>query len=208
MSLNIQVFEEYGPVVNGRGTVVEAANFNWKSTSDITGEYYFYPLRRPLLKRDQTFSYQRYFFFKISGTYTYLKDVKLNVTIGDSTTQPSSRQASGSIAEGKYSKSDQDMLNQWFYRFTNVYEEPNNQYDGRMTYAYNHIKSLQRDFDWMPNLSTVGPTSATERPIVLTGNNDYYTQYLVTQMRVLEGDWDNIGNTDELKFTLSLNEFE
>lgn len=208
MSINIQVFEEYGPVVNGRGTVVEAANFNWKSTSDIAGEYYIYPLRRPLYPRDQTFSYQRYFFFKISGTYTYLKDVKLNVTIGDSSSPPSARQASGSIADGKYALSDEKMKNQWFYRFTNVYEEPNNQYDGRMTYSFNHIQAKQREIDWMPYLSTSGPTDATSRPIVLTGNNDYYTQYFVTQMRVMEAEWDNIGNTDELKFTLSLKEFE
>ena len=203
MSINIQVFEEYGPAVNGRGSVVEAANFNWKSTSDIAGEYYIYPLRRPLLDRDQTFSYKRYFFFKISGTYTYLKNVKLNVTIGDN-----ARQASGSVAKGKYAKSDTEIRNQWFYKFTNTYETPDNLYDGKMIYAYNQEKSLQRELDWMPNLSTTSPLNATSRPIVLTGNNDYYTQYFVTQMRVLEDAWDNVGNTDELKFTISLNEFE
>lgn len=202
MSLNIQVFEEYGPVVNGRGSVVEAANFNWKSTSDINGEYYFYPLRRPILDRDQTLSYKRYFFFKISGTYTFLKDVKLKVEIGEA------RQASGTTKDGEYAKSDQEMRNQWFYKFTNTYEEPDNLYDGKMIYAYNHIDSKQYLLDWMPNLSTVSPLEATSRPIVLTGNNYYYTQYLVTQMRVMEAEWDNVGNTDEYKFTLSLKEFE
>ena len=137
-----------------------------------------------------------------------MKDVKLNVTLGDSESPPSARQASGSIQDGVYAKSDKDMRNQWFYKFTNIYEEPDNLYDGQMIYAFNSDKSLQREIDWIPNLSTVGPTSATSRPIVLTGNNDYYTQYFVTQMRVLEAEWDNIGNTDELKFTLSLKEFE
>ena len=203
MSLNIQVFEEYGPVVNGRGSVVEAANFNWKNTADINGEYYFYPLRRPLLDRDQTLSYKRYFFFKISGTYTYLKDVKINVDIGDN-----ARQASGTIKEGKYNKGDPDIRNQWFYKFTNQYQEPDNLYDGDMRFSFNANSSLQYKIDWFPNLSTVSPVAATSRPIVLTGNNDYYTQYFVTQMRVLEAEWDNVGNTDEYKFTISLKEFE
>lgn len=179
MSLNIQVFEEYGPVVNGRGTIAEVDNFNLSRSNIFNYPYYFAPLRRPLINEDQTLSYQRYFFFRISGNTTTYKNLKIQLKIG----------------EGK-----QATQTQLFYRLTNTYEAPNNLYDGRMIFT----KNAEEQPYFYPNLSSSGPTTATSRPILVPANSDLYTQYFVFQMRTNSGDWSDVGNTDEFKLKMTL----
>jgi hypothetical protein len=182
MSTNIQIFEEYGPVSNGRGTVAETSDFNLGRSNTFGYPYYFAPLRRPLTNEDQTLSYQRYFFFRISGNPKAMKDVKLELSLG----------------EGK-----QATETQLFYRFTNTYQEPTNAYDGKMMYTKNQALT------WYPNLSSSGPQNATSRgQILIPANSDLYTQYLVLQMRTNSGGWSDVGNTDEFKLTLKYIETE
>lgn len=184
MSTNIQIFEEYGPAVNGRGTVAETSDFNL-GRSNVNGyPYYFAPLRRPLSNEDQTWSYQRYFFFRISGNPKQMKNIRLKLSLGDA---------------------KQATETQLFYRFTNTYHTPSNAYDGKMIYTENASPELI----WYPNLSSSGPTTATARgSMLLPANSDLYTQYLVLQMRTNAADWNDIGNTDEFKLTLSYIETE
>ena len=181
MSLNIQVFEEYGPAVNGRGSVAEVYDFNLGRSNTHGYPYYFAPLRRPLSNEDQTLSYQRYFFFRIYGNLKGVKNVRLELSLGEA------KQATDT---------------QLFYRFTNTYQEPTNAYDGKMIFTENAT------LFWFPNLSSAGPQTATERPIWLPAGSDVYTQYLVLQMRANAGAWNDVGNTDEFKLTLKYIETE
>lgn len=182
MSINIQVFEETGAPVNGRGTVTEIDNFNWKNTSDVSQPYFSYPLRRPLKAPDQTNSFKRFIFFKISGTYSYIKNVKIIAEIG----------------AGK-----QATKTQLFYKFSSNYVEPTADFDGEMINADNLSKSIV----WHPNLGD-SPILATSRPIIIGPNATVYSEYFVSQIRVNKGEWNDVGNTDEFKFKLSLQEFE
>lgn len=182
MSINIQVFEETGAPVNGRGTVTEIDNFNWKNTADVSQPYFSYPLRRPLKSQDQTNSFKRYIFFKISGTYSCIKNIKIIAELG----------------AGK-----QANKTQLFYKFSNVYAEPTADFDGDMINADN----LSKPIVWHPNLGD-SPILATSRPIVVGPDATVYSEYLVSQIRVNKSEWNDVGNTDEFKFKISLQEFE
>lgn len=176
MSLNIQIFEEHGPAVNGRGTVSEVSEFNLSTSSSFGYPYYYAPLRRPLSNEDQTLSYQRYFFFRLYGNTGIVKNVKIQLLKGDAL---------------------QATRTQLFYRASNVYQTPSNAYDGKMIYTKNE------PVDWYPNLSSSGPTNATSRPLVLAPGSDVYTQYFIFQMRCNDGEWNDVGNTDEFKLKFS-----
>lgn len=182
MTITLQVFEETGAVLSGRGTTLtEITNFNWKRSGDVTHAYYFYPLRRPYVPSHQTLSYKKYIFFKLSGTYTNLKNIELNVSIKSAAQAENTR---------------------LYYKWTHIYTEPDNSYDGSMIYM---------DGDALhsyPLLSSSGPNYATTRAKCYGPNTTLYTQYLVTQMRVNKSDWDDIGNTAQLTFSLTAHEFE
>ena len=178
MSINIQVFEEYGtPDVNGRGTVVEAAHFCMSSSSNVELSYWLAPLRRPNVSYLQANTYTKYLFFKISGTYGLVKNWKVKIEKG-----------SGQADEV-----------QIFTGFTNTYAEPSNDMDGGLVY-------LPGERTWYPNFGE-SPILSTSRPIYLN-NQTGYSQYLKTQVRANYSEWTDVGNTPKLTLTFSLNEFE
>lgn len=180
MSINIQVFEEYGtPDVNGRGTVVEAAHFCMSSSSNVELSYWLAPLRRPNVSYLQSNTYTKYLFFKISGTYGLVKNWKVKLELADS----------------------QANETQLFYGFTNTYAEPSNSYDGSLRYFDKDKQSV-----WYPNFGT-SPLLSTSRPVYLN-NQEGYSQYLKTQVRANYSDWTDVGNSPKLTLTFSLNEFE
>jgi hypothetical protein len=82
MSVNIQLFEEYGAPVGGRGTAVEVSNLNWKNTADSTIPYHLSPLRRPTKDSDVKWSYKKYCYFKITGSYTKINRPKIEFSPG------------------------------------------------------------------------------------------------------------------------------
>lgn len=195
MSVNVQIFEETGAIAGGRGSVVtEITNLNWKKTSDPTAVYYLNPVRRPTYHTDETFSYQRYIFFKVSGTYQYLKNFRILVT---PTAAP------------------QADLCQLFYKMTDTYAVPTNTFDGSMLFGIEDDGTLQLN----PMISTNSPNLAVSRPKIMGPNQTFYTNYLVTQMRVKYGkvietstdartNEQNVGNTMGLNVQFICDEFE
>jgi len=178
MSINIQVFEEYGtPDGTGRGTVVEVSHFSMSSSSDVSLGYWLAPLRRPNYSHNQASTFTKYLFFKISGDYGLIKNWKVKI-------EPGSGQAGET---------------QVFYGFKNSFEAPSNDYDGTLSYL-NSAKT------WYPNFGT-SPILSTERPVYLN-NQTGYSQYLKTQVRANYSDWTDVGNTPKLTLTFSVNEFE
>ena len=178
MSINIQVFEEYGtPDGTGRGTVVEAAHFCMSGSSDVSLGYWLAPLRRPNMSHNQVNSYTKYLFFKISGTYGLIKNWKVNIALG----------------------SGQAQKVQVFTGFTNTYAAPTTDIDGGLTL-------LPGSRTWYPNFGD-SPLLSTSRPITLN-NQTGYSQYLKTQVRTNYSDWTDVGNSPKLTLTFSMNEFE
>ena len=185
MTITLQCYEETGPAVSGRGTTLtEITNFNWKRSGDVTHAYYFYPLRRPFVPSHQTLSFKKYIFFKISGTYTNLKNMQLTCSIKEA------------------AQADKTKL---YYKWTNVYVAPDDEYDGNMIYLGDENGCA---LSWWPLISSSGPDTATSRSMCYGPNTTLYTGYFVTQMRVNKSDWNDIGNTAQLKFALTLHEFE
>lgn len=175
MSVLIQIFEQTpsGPV--------EIEQIDWsKSSFDLP--YYLYPLRRPIQAKDQVWSYQRFVFFKVSGTYSAVKNFKVKMTIDEA---------------------KQATKTQFFYKWTNTFVTPTNAYDGGMTFF--DLDKLP--VTWYPPLGA-SPETAFTRETIYGPDATFYTPYLVTQIRVNEADWEDVGNTDTLQFKASLNEFE
>jgi len=179
--ITFEIFEETGPAVSGRGSVTAITNVNWKNSEDVTQAYYFYPLRQPALGRDQTLSYKKYIFFKVSGDYTYLKNLKISITPTSDTIQATNTQL--------------------FYKFSNVYAEPTNAYDGDM------INTNNAAITWYPNISTVSPLQATARSTCVN-DQTFVTGYFVTQMRVNQDVYTNVGNSIGFEIKFSATEFE
>ena len=173
MSVDIQVFEQTdaGPV--------EIDNFSLKNSSTTSVPYYSVPLRRPLLPGDQTNSFKKYIFFKITGTSATFKNAQIQITLDQGA---------------------QANLTQLFYKFSNTYTSPDTNFDGDMIFSSNNA------ITWFPNLGST-PELATSRPIVVT-NQVVYTNYLVFQMRVNTSTWNDVGNTAQFGLALTLNEFE
>lgn len=178
MTINIQVFEEYGtPDGTGRGTVVEAAHFSMSGSSDVTLGYWLAPLRRPNVTHNQVNSYTKYLFFKISGDYGIVKNWKVTLSASN----------------------DQAQHAQVFTGFTNVYQEPTRDFQGDLTY-------LPGSRTWYPTFGD-SPLLSTVRPVYLN-NQTGYSQYLKTQVRVNYSDWNDVGNGTKIDLTFSMNEFE
>jgi hypothetical protein len=234
--ISFEVFEETGPAVNGRGTVTPITNVNWKRIEDVTQTYFFNPLRRPDVAHDQTLSYKKYIFFKISGDYTYLKNIKIQLTNLDKATATATQvladaktalgvaqaafdptkpdtvaavDAANANVQAKQAildavpldgKADADKT-QLFYKFTNTYTEPDANYGGQMMFADGD------SITWFPTLSSTDPLSANSRAACYN-NQTIYTGYLVTQLRVNQADYKDVGNSAAFQIQLSLNEFE
>ena len=178
--MTCQVFEETGPVVSSRGTTLtEITNFNWKRTADVTFPYYQYPLKRPEAVYDQTLSYKKYVFFKITGTFTYIKNILLEMSV---------------VIDDQAHKTD------LFYKWSNTYAVPEMTYDGSMIMSSGEI--------WRPALSATGPHVAGTWEKSRTGALTLYTPYLITQLRVNNSTWNDAGNSKKFLFNFHFDEFE
>jgi hypothetical protein len=193
VSFNIQVFNESGPVLSGRGTTVaETLDFNMKASADPAVLYYPHdaaanaPLIRPQYEGEIVLSYKVYTFFKISGTYSKIKNLKLKLKLGDA------------------AQASKAML---FYKLTNTYEAPTDAFDGSLIPAYtgSAFSNNGTELVLYPSWSTTGPNAATSRAITYGPNQTIYSQYLVTQLYVCKSA--QTGNSAEFLARLEFDEF-
>lgn len=192
----LQFFQDTGVLTSGRGAVTtEVDNWNMKDSNGLTVLYYPHdaaisaPLIRPTAAGDLKLSYKIYTFFKISGTYTKIKNLKFKLSIDDAT------------QAGKYSL---------FYKLTNVYQTPDNAWDGQMLPAYTDPEwsNGSSDLTLWPSWSTSGPDTATSRALFYGPDQTLYSQYLVTQLYIRDSvDRADIGNTAEFKLRMEFIEF-
>lgn len=192
----LEFFQETGPLTSGRGTAVtEVDNWNMKDSPSITTLYYPHdaaasaPLIRPTEAGDLTLSYKVYTFFKISGTYTKIKNLKFKLSVDEAT------QASGAML---------------YYKLTNAYQTPNNAWDGQMLPAYTGSAWANGASELVlwPNWSTSGPHNATSRNMFYGPNQVLYSSYLVTQLYIQHSALNSdVGNTAEFKLRMEFIEF-
>ena len=160
MALTIEIFEDSGALTLGHGTTrIITDNIGWKSSGlDETNHFVFYPLRRP--DSGFTYSFIKYNYFKISGTYAKASRPRIIVT---------------------YPEPNTGVGAKVYYKLTNTYAVPTNAFDGSLMYL--------PDGRLYPRMSTVGPEAATTYSQYLTGNTTYYTEYFVTQLFVHTEDY-------------------
>lgn len=190
MSANIDLYEDTGPVLSGRGTTVTLLDsWDLKKSADPTVVYYptnagvGAPLIRPVAQAGaQVLSYKKYLSFKIDGTYKRLKNIRIQL----------------SATAGNTNKA------QLFYKLTSTYAEPDDAFDGSML-----LWSPETDIinpTLFPMLSTTSPQTATSRATSYGPNQTLYTQFLVVQMRV--GSDCIIGNTPEFNLKLEAYDYD
>ena len=199
MSISLQLYEDSGPAILGRGTYrIAAGNIGWKSdgTNEEGNHYAFSPITRPdngdvLWAR----SFKKYHFALINGTYSAGSRVRIRIKNTVDGAPPAGYESETTLTS--------DELNQKvriFYKLSNTYEQPNDNWDGEMRFLQSGETILY------PSLSTTGPEGVQAYPQYLTANTTYYTQYLITQLEVPYGT--GIGNIGEVNIEWFVDESE
>lgn len=157
MAINIDFYQDSGPLLAGRGTTTTLINnVGWMNSGAAEGlTYAEHPIIRPTTTPfARSFTY--FSFFKLSGTYIKGSRVRIKV-------------AGTPIAGVKV-----------FCKLTDSYAAPTSNHDGDLVYR-------AADLTLFPRLSTVGPNTGLSYLQYLTGNTTYYTEFLKTQIYVEAG---------------------
>lgn len=163
MTTTIKVFEVTG--IAGTPTFTEITNVNFKNSAGITDKYYYYPLRRPDLHNDLTYSYTKWIYFTVHST-SQIKN--LSVIIGEPNYD-------NTVYDGA---TDDASGSQLFYKLSNTYVQPDGSADHSMTFVHT------TPIEFYPFVSTASPAAATSHIVTLNANVTYFTNYLVLQKRV------------------------
>ncbi len=190
--MNIQVYNEYGPIISGgRGTIEETSELNMKGSQDPLVLYYPHDtipnaaMTKPESAGLIATTYQRYTFFKISSASTIkISNIRLNISVNAATQASNVR---------------------LFYKLVSTYAQPINTFDGSMipVYTGSAFSNGSSSLNLAINLGGTSPASSTVYYPTYTFTGDLYSQYLVTQMVVGAG---TVGNSAEFLYKLSLDE--
>ena len=190
MTIEVEVFEDSGALLSGHGTTRQSVtNVGWKSSSlDETNHYVYYPVYRS--KTDWGFSYPKYNYIKISGTYA--AGARPRMTI------------SGSVIGAPPSGYTGTHKVRLYYKLTNTYGSQSDAMDGTLIYLPPGVTQTV-----YPRMSTTGPEVATAYTKHLTGSTTYFSEYLVTQLYV-EPDATRFryGNIGEIVIKFHMDEYE
>ena len=193
MSANIDLYEDLGAPLAGRGTTVLLLN-SWDLKASADPAYVYYPTGEttsaPLIRPfntpgAQTLSFKKYLSFKIDGTYSRLKNIRIKLSIGEDS------QSNGA---------------QLFYKMTSTYAAPDANYDGGMMLLSTPDGAGLLTTEIWPFLSTTGPQNATSRNVVYGPNQTLYTNWLVVQMRVNNNAV--VGNSAEFNLKLEAYDYD
>lgn len=189
MTMIVELYEDSGTAVAGRGTTrIAVENIGWKSSGlDESNSYIYHPITRS--ETDVVWSYTKYNFMKISGTYAAGARPRIQI----------SGNVAGLAPEGYQSTTKVKL----YYKLTNEYETPSNAMDGSLIYV------PPGGITVYPKLSTVGPEDASSTYVHhLAGDTTYFSQYLVTQLLVEPGTAFDYGNLGELVVKVFVDEYE
>lgn len=189
MTLSVELYEDSGTAASGRGsTRIAVENIGWKSNgTDETDSFIYHPINRSLT--NCVWSYTKYNFIKISGTYPAAARPRIMITGAVNGTPPVGYEGTTKV--------------RLYYKLTNVYQTPSNSFDGSLIYLPPNTPQIL-----YPTVSTTGPEAATGYLQHLAGNTVYYSQYLVTQLMVEPGTLFDYGNLGELVVKVYVDEYE
>ena len=177
MGVAISMYEDYGAPTGtpAKGTNrVVVPDLNLKTVRDPLIHYYYQDLQRPVHDVVAGFpvhavTFTRHISFKLYGTYHKVRNIRITLR------QP---ELENILKSGNLSAAN------FMYKLTNQYEDtavennifgrPNGVFDGTM----NQIDGTEILY---PRTSTLGPESATSRPISHNNSDDIWTEYLVLQ---------------------------
>lgn len=187
--MTVELYEDSGALAAGRGTTrIAVENIGWKSSGlDESNSYIYHPITRSTT--DVVWSYTKYNFMKISGTYAAGARPRIKI--------------SGNVAGAPLKDYKGTTKVKLYYKLTNEYETPSNSMDGSLIYV------PPGGITVYPKLSTTGPEDAAAAYVHhLAGNTTYFSQYLVTQLLVEPGTVLEYGNLGELVVELLVDEYE
>lgn len=190
MTIEVEVYEDSGALTSGHGTTrLSVTNIGWKSSSlDETNSFVYYPIYRD--KVNWGFSYQKYNYMKVSGTYAAGGRPRIEI--------------SGSVIGAPPSGYTGTNKVRLYYKLTNIYSTQSDALDGSLIYLPPGVTHTI-----YPRMSSTGPEAATSYLKHLTGNTTYFSEYLVTQVFV-EPDATGIkyGNIGEITVKFYMDEYE
>lgn len=187
MAITIEAWEDWGPLLNGRGTYsTQVTNCNLSSLSDPNQNYYLNDIPRPVTSAVNC-SVTRHISFKVSGTYTAIKNLRIEI--------PAAR-----------------LVGNWevAYKLTNTYAAAGtltNEFGRTGGILDNSLNILSTPVIIYPTLSSTGPSTAGSRG-ALGPNLTLWTQYLVLQFRAYPGVWTDVGNFGAEEIKVRLDELE
>lgn len=192
MSANIDLYEDIGAPLAGRGTTVLLINsWDLKASADPAAVYYptaetsTAPLIRPFnLPGAQTLSFKKYLTFKIDGTYARLKNLRMKLSLGDDA------QSNGV---------------QLFYKMTSTYAAPDNSYDGDMMLLSTVDGTGLLTTEIWPFFGTA-PNTATTRQVTYGPNATLWSNWIVLQARVNSNA--AVGNSAEFNLKLEAYDYD
>lgn len=193
MSVNIDLYEDTGPVSGGRGTTItNIVNWNLKANGTATAVYYptdettDAPLIRPRRTPGaQTLSYKKYLSFKIDGTYARIKNMRIKFKLGTD--------------DDSEANTDQAQL---FYKLTNTYQVPDDSFDGDMLCVSTNGEPFGGVI--VPFFGA-SPQTATTRQVTYGPDQELWTCFIVVQMRV--NNECIIGNSSEFYLSFECSEY-
>lgn len=196
MAMTVEIWEDSGVVGSPPAPVVrqEVNNVGWKwSMLDETYPYADYPLQRPdpPLSEYHT-SGCKYNYGKIQGTYVAATRVRIHLD--------------GNVIGAPPLGYDGTTKVRLYYRLTNVYNHPAS-FDEHDLISGTYIVPGQ-SVTLAPFLSTTDPRNATSFVNQLAANTTYYTNYIITQLYVEEGAWNEYGNIGEFFIRITVDEYE
>lgn len=193
MAITLEIYEDSGIAIGAtpKGTNRDQVdNCGWKSTGfQEAFQFVDYPIIRPFDPLLARVSYKKYNFVKISGIYPAATRLRFSF-IGD--------------VGGVGSEDDILFTNnvRLYYKWTSVYDTPDDLLLSGTLYDPSTATSFQ------PMFSSTGPEDATSKLNSMSANTTYYSSYLVTQLYVEPGGWDDYGNIGDMTLQFELDEYE
>jgi hypothetical protein len=200
MSIDIDHYQDSGPVISGRGTnTTQIDNIGWMNSGAAEGfQYPIYPIIRPTAQT-YVYSYDYYTFFKLSGIYAAASRPRITISGNIRTSLIGDAIGVDHNSDGLVNEDDHSV--KMYYELTGTYATPDNTSLGGLIYYTDSTITLY------PRLSTTGPNANLSYVKYLAANTTYYTEYLHTRLYV-RGNPTSYGNVGPLTILCFNDEYE
>jgi hypothetical protein len=205
MAIAVTAYEFWGDPTGDTTTVSQyrtaVSDLSLKALTDPTKLYYPYDIQRPPHCTPVDVigqSFQRYIAFRITGSYTKLKNLKIVIH------KPNLYQKG---LDALYAAVTEETPTKLMYKLTNTYEKPKTwlNYYGNLNGLYDGtMNNILGDEVVHPRLSPISPMLATSRPVESINAPSYWTEFLVFQAQCYPDTFDKVGTFGKTGGTVQL----